>query len=109
MVIAGALTATNKDDAAETKARLEKGKKPKLRPINSGSGILKTPLQEALSQPAAARVLAELRPIQMRAGMSSGQAIAGAPARRQLARRCGVAVKSQSGVGPREPPPPPQY
>ena len=43
----------------------------RLRPVNSGLGILKTCLREALSQPAAQRALAELLPIQM-GGIPSG-------------------------------------
>ena len=72
MMVTGALTPINKDEAAETLDRIEQGAKRRLRPVNSGCGLLKTPLREALSQPAAKRALAELLPIQMGQGMQSG-------------------------------------
>ena len=72
MMVTGALTPINKDGAEETRERIEQGGKRRLRPVNGGSGILKTPLREALSQPAAKRALAELLPIQMGQGMQSG-------------------------------------
>ena len=72
MMVTGALTPINKDEANETRERIEKGGKRRLRPVYSGSGILKTPLREALSQPAAKRALAELLPMQMGQGMQSG-------------------------------------
>ncbi len=49
MMVTGALTPINKDGAAETLDRIEQGAKRRLRPVNSGCGLLKTPLREALS------------------------------------------------------------
>ena len=71
ILITGSLTALNKDSPVETQERLAAGEECRLRPVNSGSGILKTCLREALSQPAAQRALAELLPIQM-GGIPSG-------------------------------------
>ncbi len=73
MMVTGALTHINKDGAAESLDRIEQGAKRRLRPVDSGCGLLKTPLREALlSQPAAKRALAELLPIQTGQGMQSG-------------------------------------
>ncbi len=48
LLVSGSLTATNKDTREETRERLEANLERRLRPVNSGSGILKTPLRVAL-------------------------------------------------------------
>ena len=44
LLVSGSLTAINKDTREETRERLEAHLERRLRPVNSGSGILKTPL-----------------------------------------------------------------
>ena len=48
LLVSGSLTAINKDTREETAARLEALLERRLRPVNSGSGVLKTPLRVAL-------------------------------------------------------------
>ena len=47
----------------------------RLRPVNSGSGILKTPLRVALGQDEAIRAIEELLPLQMGNGLKAGPQI----------------------------------
>ena len=75
LLVSGSLTAINKDTREETAARLTALMERRLRPVNSGSGILKTPLRVALGQEEAMRAIEELLPLQMGNGLRAGPQI----------------------------------
>ena len=75
LLVSGSLTAINKDTSPETKTRLAGGEQRRLRPVNSGSGILKTPLRVALAQDEARRAIEDLLPLQMGNGLPAGPQI----------------------------------
>ena len=75
LLISGSLAAINKDTRDETRERLEARLERRLRPVNSGSGILKNPLRVALGQDEARRAIDDLLPLQMGNGLKAGPQI----------------------------------
>jgi hypothetical protein len=72
LLTAGGLTALHKEDQAQQAERKARGDPPKLRPINSGSTLLKGALRCAAAHPSATLAKAPLRPIQRGNGVSAG-------------------------------------
>ena len=78
---AGALTALNKVPESENEERRAKNQKPKLRPINSGSVLLKGIFKAAAKSDSGARVKREIEPIQCGIGQKGGPAVVAMTAR----------------------------
>ena len=68
----GSIIGLNKDDEATQEERKEQGLKPRERPINQGSLLLKLAFDLALHSPPAQEAAKELRPIQQGLGAPRG-------------------------------------
>ena len=72
LMVAGGLSALNKISEAEQKELERLGLERKLRPVNSGCGIAKTPLRCAIQSPSAKRVAKDLEPFQLGYAAAAG-------------------------------------
>jgi hypothetical protein len=65
LMVAGGLTALNKLPEVEQQALEASGVQRKIRPVNSGCAILKSPMRCLLNHPSAKRVANDLQPFQL--------------------------------------------
>ena len=77
----GGLTALNKIAAAENEARITRGEKPEVRPVNGGVYLLKTVLKAAAASTSGVRVTKSLAPTACGIGMPGGPAVVAMMAR----------------------------
>ena len=71
----GGIFALNKLSPEEQQERIDKGLKPKRRPVNIGCSILKWAFSLALKTPQARETIATLAPLQMALGVGRGPEI----------------------------------
>ena len=72
MLTTGYLTPTNKIPYKEQTERIEAGHDPLVRPVNSGSCILKAALRLAAASPSGTKAIRSLQPVQFGQGVRSG-------------------------------------
>ena len=72
LMVAGNLTALNKVSEEEQAELVKTTGDRKIRPVKSGSMILKAPMQCGLKSKSAKRVIEEMKPVQLGMGTPSG-------------------------------------